>query len=497
MRFASKLYKRTGFDQYILIGEKDTENGTRGNSVMVQRIQPEPFRIKMVEPVSIPDAAQREAALREGHFNMFGIRSKDVYIDLLTDSGTGAMSKYQWAALMKGDEAYAGADSFYALKDAVKDVLGFDYVIPTHQGRAAENIVFGTLVKKGQYILFNMPFDTTRAHVFANGAIPVDCVVDEAFDPALEAPFKGNVDIAKLESAIATYGAENIPLIMVTVTNNSGGGQPVSLANLRAASAVAKRHGIPFFLDAARMTENAWFIKMREEACKNMSLAEILKATMDTADAISVSCKKDPLVNIGGMVCCRTQEMYHTLLPRLIVFEGFATYGGLAGRDLEALAQGLREMTDEQYMSHRVAQVKYLGDILAEGGVPFVKPAGGHAIFLDAAAFLPHIPQKFYPADVLGIEIYREGAIRGIGLGALAFETHDEKTGETVLPKLELYRIAINRRSYTNCQMEYVAQTIVDVYKRRESIRYGLRISYAPPVPGIHHFLAHLEPFAV
>ena len=494
MRFASKLYKRTGFDQYILIGEKDTENGTRGNSVMVQRIQPEPFRIKMVEPVSIPDAAQREAALREGHFNMFGIRSKDVYIDLLTDSGTGAMSKYQWAALMKGDEAYAGADSFYALKDAVKDVLGFDYVIPTHQGRAAENIVFGTLVKKGQYILFNMPFDTTRAHVFANGAIPVDCVVDEAFDPALEAPFKGNVDIAKLESAIATYGAENIPLIMVTVTNNSGGGQPVSLANLRAASAVAKKHGIPFFLDAARMTENAWFIKMREEACKNMSLAEILKATMDTADAISVSCKKDPLVNIGGMVCCRTQEMYHTLLPRLIVFEGFATYGGLAGRDLEALAVGLHEMVNEEHLTHRIAQVRYLGELLSEGGVPCIHPIGGHAVFIDAGAFLPHIPQGSYPADVLSVEIYREGAIRGIGLGALAFENVDEKTGERTFPKLELYRLAVNRRTYTNSHMEYVAESILEVYKRRESINYGLKVTYEPPVKGLKHFLAHLEP---
>ena len=462
---------------------------------MVKRMQPEPFRIKMVEPVSVPDAAAREKALEAGHFNMFGLRSEDIYIDLLTDSGTGAMSKYQWAALMKGDEAYAGADSFYALKNAVKEVLGFDYVIPTHQGRAAEHVVFSTLVKPGNILPFNMPFDTTLAHAFNAGGIPVNCVVDEAFDPESLLPFKGNVDIAKLEATIAQHGRDNIPFIMVTITNNSGGGQPVSLENLRAVSAVAKKHGLPLLLDAARLAENAYFIKMREPACKDMTVGQILKATMDTADGITCSAKKDPLVNIGGMICCRTEEMYHALLPRVILFEGFVTYGGLAGRDLECLAQGLREMVDEQYLAHRVGQVKYLGDLLEEGGVPFVKPAGGHAIFIDAAAFLPHIPQKHYPADVLAIEVYREGAVRGIGLGALAFATEDEKTGEVKMPKLELYRLAINRRTYTNSHIEFIAQTIVEVYKRRESIRYGLKVEYAPPVKGIHHFLAHLRPF--
>jgi len=464
---------------------------------MVKRIMPEPFRIKMVEPVTVPDGQQREKALETGHFNMFGLKSADIYIDLLTDSGTGAMSKYQWAALMRGDEAYAGADSYYALKQSVKDILGFDFVIPCHQGRATENVLFGTLAKAGDRIPFNMPFDTTRGHIFNVGAEPVDCVIEEAFQPELQHPFKGNVDINKLEEAIRTYGKDRIPLIMVTVTNNSGGGQPVSLENLRAVSEVAKRHGIPLILDAARMAENAYFIKIRETACKDMSLAEILKATMDCADGITCSAKKDPLVNIGGMICCRTEEMYHRLLPRVILFEGFATYGGLAGRDLEALSVGLREMVDEQYMAHRIAQVKYLGDLLEEGGVPFVKPAGGHAIFIDAKAFLPHIPQKLYPADVLSIEIYREGAIRGIGLGALAFATEDEKTGEMVMPKLELYRLAINRRTYTNCHMEYVAQSIVDVYKRRESIKYGLVVDYAPPVKGLHHFLARLRPVSL
>ncbi|HOI80737.1 MAG: tryptophanase [Thermovirgaceae bacterium] len=462
---------------------------------MVRKIQPEPFRIRMVEPVTVPDQAQREDALRKGHFNMFGLTSRDIYIDLLTDSGTGAMSKQQWAALMRGDEAYAGADSFFALKDSVREVLGFEYVIPAHQGRAAENIAFGTLLKKGDIVPFNMPFDTTRAHIFNMGADPVDCVVDDAFDPSSDHPFKGDVDIRKLEDTIRHYGKDRIPLIMVTVTNNSGGGQPVSLGNLRSVSAVAKREGIPFFLDAARMAENAHFIKVREKECADMSVAQILRAMMDCVDAITVSCKKDPLVNIGGMICCRTEDMYQKLLPRVILYEGFVTYGGLAGRDLEALALGLREMTDEQYLAHRVAQVAYLGDILEEGGVPYVKPAGGHAIFIDAAAFLPHIPQKHYPADVLGIEIYREAAIRGIGLGALAFATEDEKTGEMMLPRLELFRLAINRRTYTNSHIEYVGESIVNVFKRRDSIRYGLKVTYAPPVKGLHHFLAHLEPF--
>lgn len=464
---------------------------------MARPIQPEPFRIKMVEPVTVPDQEQREEALKRGHFNMFGLTSRDIYIDLLTDSGTGAMSKYQWAAIMRGDEAYAGADSFFALKDAVRDVLGFEFVIPTHQGRAAENVTFGTLLRKGDIIPFNMPFDTTRAHIFNMGAEPVDCVIEAAFDTSSLNSFKGDVDISKLEDVIRKYGRERIPLIMVTVTNNSGGGQPVSLANLRAVSAVAKREGIPLFLDAARMAENAYFIKIREKEFADMSVAAILRAMMDTADAINVSCKKDPLVNIGGMICCRTEEMYQKLLPRVILFEGFATYGGLAGRDLEALAVGLHEMTDEQYLAHRVAQVRYLGDILEDGGVPFIKPAGGHAIFIDAESFLPHIPQKYYPADVLGIEIYREAAIRGIGLGALAFATEDEKTGEIRYPKLELFRLAINRRTYTNSHIAYVGESIVNVYERREGIRYGLKVSYAPPVKGLHHFLAHLEPFAL
>lgn len=457
------------------------------------QIQPEPFRIRMVEPIYLPDPEQRERALQEASYNMFGMRSEDIYIDLLTDSGTGAMSKFQWGALMAGDEAYAGADSFYRLKESVRDVLGFDYAIPCHQGRAAENVTFRALARAGDRIPFNQPFDTTRSHVFNVGAEPLDCVIDEAYDSALDHPFKGNVDIDKLEDAIAEYG-DRIPLIMVTITNNSGGEQPVSLENLRAVSAVAKKHNIPLLLDSARMAENAYFIKTREAACSHLSIPEILRATMDCADAITVSAKKDPLVNIGGLVCCRTQEMYEKILPGVILYEGFATYGGMAGRDLEALALGLREMLDEDYLAHRVAQVRYVGEMLAAAGVPFVKPTGGHAIFLDAGKFFPHIPQGLYPADVLSVELYRQGAVRGIGLGALAFATVDEKTGETVYPKLELQRLAINRRTYTNSHMEYVADTVIDVYDRRDSVRYGFAVTAAPGAKGLHHFLARMKP---
>ncbi|GAB1400641.1 hypothetical protein MASR1M66_20960 [Aminivibrio sp.] len=331
---------------------------------MAGKVPPEPFRIKMVEPVHVPGTEDREKALKAGHFNMFGLRAADVYIDLLTDSGTGAMSKQQWAAIMMGDEAYAGADSFYALKKSVKDVLGFDYASRPPGRTGGERGL--RLLEEGDVIPFNMPFDTTRGHVFNVGASSVDCVIDEAFDRENLHPFKGNVDLKKLEDAIAKYGKDRIPFIMVTITNNSGGGQPVSLQNLRDVSAAAKKHGIPLLLDAARMAENAWFIKHREKEFADLSVAEILKETMNTADAITVSCKKDPLVNIGGLIACRTEEMYYKLTPRVILFEGFATYGGLAGRDLEALAVGLREMVNEEHLTHGCGRW-YLGRLLSEG----------------------------------------------------------------------------------------------------------------------------------
>ena len=444
----------------------------------MQHALPEPFRFKAIERIHLPSAEEREQALKEANFNMFALKARDVYIDLLTDSGTGALSKEQWAALMLGDESYAGADSFFRLRESVKEMLGFDHVIPAHQGRAAENILIGSLVKPGDLIPINMPFDTTRAHMFNAQATPVNCVVDAAFQPELEQPFKGNVDIARLEDALRTHG-DRIPFVMVTVTNNSGGGQPVSLQNLRDVSAVAGKYGKKLYLDAARMAENAFFIKEREPECAGMSVAAILRAMMDTADGATISCKKDPMVNIGGLVV------------------GFITYGGLAGRDLDALAVGLREMADEEYLAHRLSQVRMLGDMLIEGGVPIIRPVGGHAIFIDAGRFFPHIPQKHFPADVLSIEIYREGAVRGVGLGALAFEDKDPVTGEKIMPKLELYRMAIARRTYSNSHMEYIARTVIEVYRRRDAVRYGLRLTYEPPVPGITHFLARLEPFAL
>ncbi len=454
---------------------------------------PEPFRCKMIEHIRLPSPEEREKALTAAHCNMFGLLAKDVFIDLLTDSGTGSMSKEQWAAMMLGDESYAGADSFVRLKEAVAEVLGFNFVIPTHQGRAAENILFGSLAKAGDVIPINMPFDTTRAHIMNVGAKAAPCVVDAAFDAGLEAPFKGNVDLQKLEAVLKEQG-ERVPFVMTTVTNNSGGGQPVSLENLRQVSAMARKYKKPLIFDAARMAENAYLIKEREPACAQMSLAQILRAMMDVADGITVSAKKDPMVNIGGLIAVRAEEMYLNLLPRVVLFEGFITYGGLAGRDLDALAVGLKEMTDEQYMAHRLDQVRQLGAMLTQAGVPIVKPAGGHAIFIDAAAFFPHIPQSRFPADVLSIEIYREGAVRGVGLGALAFEETDPATGKKLLPKLELYRMAIPRRTYTNSHMEYIAQTVIDVHKRREKVKYGLELTYEPPVPGITHFLAKLKP---
>ena len=441
----------------------------------MQHALPEPFRFKAIERIHLPSAEEREQALKEANFNMFALKARDVYIDLLTDSGTGALSKEQWAALMLGDESYAGADSFFRLRESVKEMLGFDHVIPAHQGRAAENILIGSLVKPGDLIPINMPFDTTRAHMFNAQATPVNCVVDAAFQPELEQPFKGNVDIARLEDALRTHG-DRIPFVMVTVTNNSGGGQPVSLQNLRDVSAVAGKYGKKLYLDAARMAENAFFIKEREPECAGMSVAAILRAMMDTADGATISCKKDPMVNIGGLVVLRSEEDYMRLLPRVVLFEGFITYGGLAGRDLDALAVGLREMADEEYLAHRLSQVRMLGDMLIEGGVPIIRPVGGHAIF---------------------IEIYREGAVRGVGLGALAFEDKDPVTGEKIMPKLELYRMAIARRTYSNSHMEYIARTVIEVYRRRDAVRYGLRLTYEPPVPGITHFLARLEPFAL
>jgi len=451
----------------------------------------EPFRIKVVEPVRMISREEREQRIKEAGYNVFSLKAEDVYIDLLTDSGTSAMSDTQWAALMKGDESYAGARSFFRLQKAVQEVLGYKYVIPTHQGRAAENILFGTIVKEGDIIPFNMPFDTTAQHVELNGGEVKECVSDIAYDPKVIDPFKGNVNLDKLKNVINEVGTEKIPFIMLTITNNAGGGQPVSMANLKGVKEIASQYNIPVYLDAARCVENAYFIQQRERGYEEKSIAEIIKETFSYADGCTFSAKKDPMVNMGGFIALNDEELYGKLLPRLIAYEGFATYGGLAGRDLECLAAGLYEMINDEYVANRVHQVEYLGKLIKDIGIQIVEPVGGHAIFVDAASLFPHIPQSQFPADALAGELYLESGVRGGGLGALALSRKDKKTGEMIFPKMELMRLAIPRRVYTDRHMEVVAEGLSRVYEKRDKVK-GLKIIYEPPA--LRHFLARMEP---
>ena len=451
----------------------------------------EPFRIKMIEPIQLPPREVRDRRIREADYNLFRLMRDDVFIDLLTDSGTSAMSDNQWAGVMLGDESYAGGRNYQHLRESVKDVLGFDYVIPTHQGRPAENILFKTLVKPGDHVLINMPFDTTGANISAMGGHAVECVIDEAYDPVYEHPFKGNMDISKLEKALAAFGRDNIPFIMITITNNSGGGQPVSMENIRQVKDFADRNDLPVFFDAARCVENAWFIRAREEGYGNRTVAEILKEEMSYADGCTFSCKKDALVNMGGMIALQSKELYDLIVPNLILQEGFVTYGGMSGRDEEALARGLKEMTDDAYISYRIGQVEYLGRRINEFGIPTILPLGGHAVFVDADAFFPHIPRNQFPAETLAAELYLECGVRGVGLGALAFMEEDEETGKVTYPELELFRLAIPRRVYTHRHMDVVAEGLRRVYERRDRIT-GLRLIRAPK--RLKHFLAEMAP---
>ncbi len=453
----------------------------------------EPYRIKTVEPIRLIDEVERQRKLAHVGHNMFRLDAQDVFIDLLTDSGTSAMSAKQWAGIMIGDESYAGCSSFARLTDSVRDILGFEYVLPTHQGRPAENFLFQTLAKPGHVVPFNTPFDSTEAHVLVNGATPVSCVSDTAYLPNVEQPFKGNVDISKLRQVVEDARPGNVPLIMVTITNNAAGGQPVSMANLRAVRALADEYGIPVYFDAARCAENAYFIQQREAGYDSKSVAEILKEQFTYCDGCTFSCKKDALVNIGGLFATNSRTMYEQMVPLSILYEGFVTYGGLAGRDVEALAIGLREMVDDDYIAHRVGQVKQLGDLLSDAGVPIVRPTGGHAVYVDAAAFLPHLRREHFPADALAAELYLEAGIRGVGLGALAFMKEDANSGEVIWPQLELLRLAIPRRVYTESHIRYVAAALTRVYARRDDIT-GMRIVSAPPM--LKHFTAVLEPIA-
>jgi len=452
---------------------------------------PEPFRIKMTEPVRLISREEREERLKEAGYNVFLIKAEDIFIDMLTDSGTGAMSSEQWAALMRGDESYAGARSFERLKAAVEDIFRFKYFVPTHQGRAAENILAACLVKPGNYVPSNMHFDTTDANIRARGGRPTNLVIDEAFDPANKHPFKGNLDIAKLKDFIERTGVQNIPFGMITVTNNSGGGQPVSMENLKAVAEVYHSYNLPFFIDSARYAENAYFIKLREKGYENKSVIDIAREMYSLADGMTMSAKKDAIVNIGGLLCMNDENLFQQVKNELILREGFPTYGGLAGRDLEAMAVGLYEGLDEAYLAYRLNQSAYLAARLNQAGVPTIQPAGGHAVYLDAAAVLPHIPQQEFPGQALAVELYREGAIRGVEIGSVMFAYPDPDTGEMVYPKLELLRLAIPRRTYTQSHLDYIADTLAKIKGRANEIR-GYKFTYAPEL--LRHFTARFEP---
>ncbi len=456
----------------------------------MQPYPPEPFRIKTVETIRRISRKDREAAIKAANFNLFGLHSDDIFIDLLTDSGTGAMSDRQWAAIMQGDESYAGARSYFMLKEAMDDIFCFDHFIPTHQGRAAEHILSTLLIQPGHSIPSNTHFDTTEANIRARGGKPVNLVIDEASEPSNRHPFKGNMDIDKLEHFIEETGVENIPFGMTTITNNATGGQPVSLENIRRTSEVYRQHGIPFFIDACRYAENAYFIKLREPGYQDKSPLEIAQEIFKTADGATMSAKKDALVNIGGFLAMNDDDLFTLAKNELILREGFPTYGGLAGRDLAAMAVGLWEGLDEAYLEYRLGQTAYLTEGLLAVGIPVVEPPGGHAVYIDAGQALPHIPREHFPGWALAIELYLEGGIRGVELGSVAF-AYVDKNGEEHHPAMELVRLAIPRRMYTQAHMDLVIQTFAQIKKRVQDIR-GYRITYAPKL--LRHFTAKFEP---
>jgi tryptophanase len=449
----------------------------------------EPFRIKMVEPIKLTTRDERERLIENAHYNPFLLAAEDVIIDLLTDSGTSAMSSEAWAAIMRGDESYAGARSWYRFRDTVKSIFGFEQVIPTHQGRAAEHILFGVLVQPGMIVPNNTHFDTTRANVEHNGGEALDLPCAEASDLDSSYPFKGDMDIAALEKVVAEHGPEKIPLIMVTITNNSGGGQPVSMANIREISRVAKSAGIPFYIDACRFAENAHFIKRREPGFEKTPTIEIAREIFSYADGCTMSAKKDAFANIGGFLCTNDAELAHRERNILILTEGFPTYGGLAGRDLDAIAVGLCEILDEHYLDYRLDSTRYVVNRLIDVGIPVVAPAGGHAVYLDAGRFLPHLEPLQYPGQALAVELYIEGGIRGVEIGSVMFGL-DPHTGKETPSRLELLRLAIPRRVYTQSHMDYVLEAIGRVWERRDDVK-GMRITEAPQY--LRHFTAKFE----
>lgn len=450
----------------------------------------EPFRIKSVEPIYFNTREERIKILEKAFYNLFRVDANDVIIDLLTDSGTSAMSSAQWAGMMLGDESYAGSSSFYKFEKAVHDLTGMPYIIPTHQGRASEKILFSTVGGKGKTFISNTLFDTTRANIEFSGAEGIDLVCAEGKDPLLPAPFKGNMDITALERVIMEKGAANIPMVIMTVTNNSGGGQPVSMANIRAVRAVCDQYGIPLYIDACRFAENAWFIKLREEGYADKSIPAIAAEMFSYADGATMSAKKDAFANIGGFLAMKDLPLARECRNLLIITEGFPTYGGLAGRDLEAIAIGLQEVMDEHYLQYRIRSIEYLTEKLYTAGVPVMRPAGGHAVYLDAKSFLPHIPVDQYPGQALAGALYVEGGIRSVEIGSLMFGKY-AADGSLIPGQLELVRLAIPRRVYTQSHIDYVAEVIIDVYKKKDELR-GLRITEEAPL--LRHFTAKLSP---
>ena len=449
----------------------------------------ESYRIKMVENIRKSTREEREEWIKKANYNLFSLKSDQVFIDLITDSGTGAMSDRQWSAMMQGDESYAGSSSYYNLEKSIKDILGFEYFMPTHQGRAAENVLFSVLIKEGDHIPGNSHFDTTKGHIEFRKAIPVDLTIDIASDTQAYHPFKGNVDTNKLEKFMAENAAK-VPFIIVTVTNNTAGGQPVSMECLREVKQIAEKYDKPVVFDSARFAENAYFIKIREKGYENKTVKEIVKEMFSYADMMTMSSKKDAIVNIGGFIGMRSEELKRKCATFNIMFEGYITYGGMSGRDMNALAVGLDEGTEFEYLETRIKQVEYLGQKLTEFGIPFQSPAGGHAIFVDANQVLPNVPKEEFRAQTLAIELYLEAGIRGVEIGTLLAD-RDPVTRENRYPKLELLRLAISRRTYTNNHMDVIAVALKNVFDRRENITKGLKIKWEAPI--MRHFTAELD----
>ena len=449
----------------------------------------EPFKIKSVEPIYFTTQDERVKILRDACYNPFLIKAHEVIIDLLTDSGTSAMSSEQWAGIMSGDESYAGSDSFFKFEAAVKNITGMQHVIPTHQGRAAEKILFSILGGKGKYFLSNTLFDTTRANIEFSGAEGIDLLCEEGKHPSLLAPFKGNMDLEALEKCIQEKKPSNIPLVIITVTNNSSGGQPVSMENIRSVKAICRKYSIPLFIDACRFAENCYFIKLREDGYQDKPVPEIASELFSYADGSTMSAKKDAFANIGGFLAMNDEKLAMECRNLLIITEGFPTYGGLAGRDLEAIAIGLHEVMDEHYLQYRIRSIEYIGEKLEAAGVPYIKPTGGHAVYLDARAFLPHIPPNEYPGQALCGELYVEGGIRAVEIGSVMFGKYAED-GSLISPSMELVRLAIPRRVYTQSHIDYVAEVIIEVYKNRAAVK-GLKIISESPL--LRHFTAKFE----